>query len=391
MGGSLSYNGWEPIGDPLGKGAQGTVYKARSPQRVEERKRILDKIAHRIRQIGGIGNYSKEVPELAKEIVNAGSPDESESLGALKVFHLPEGDSAERQKTIGRLQSEIKALQAAENTAILRLLDASHVADPPFIVTEYFPDGTLHDNLLRFKGQALRALEAFRPLVAAVAAIHEKGAIHRDIKPKNIFVGTDGRLVLGDFGIVFFQDVEGRLTQTYDRAGSRDWMAPWVNLEHRFALEEVNPTLDIFPLGKILWCMISGRHQLAFWYYDKPAQGSRPANNLKILFPDDPAMPVINSVLAQCVVEEESRCLQTAQKFLIEVDKAIAELRAQGQKSRDGSPWLCNVCEKGYYREPALRWYAHNFATDPDGHNAGTLVHVLFCDHCGHLEMFRKS
>src|SRR5258706_2751327 len=129
---SLNYNGWEPIGNPLGQGGQGTVYKARSPDRVAERKRILSKIAHRIRQIGAVGSYSEEVPELAKEIVNAGSPDEPGSLRALKVIHLPEGDEPERQKTLGRFQSEIRALQELQHASILRLLDASHIStDPP--------------------------------------------------------------------------------------------------------------------------------------------------------------------------------------------------------------------------------------------------------------------
>lgn len=388
----MIYNGWETFGKALGNGAQGTVYKARNPARVEERKRLLEKIAHRLRQINGMGTPSEEVSALATEILDLGSPDPLESLGALKIFTFPEVDSPEFEKTRSRLQSEIRALQQLKHSAILKFLDGSHMDYyvEQFIVTEYFPDGTLHENLKRFKGHALEALLVFRPLVEAVVAIHQQNAIHRDIKPKNIFVAADGRLVLGDFGIVLFKDIDGRVTETYDRPGSRDWMAPWVNIEHRFELEEMNPTLDIFPLGKVLWCMVSGRHQLPYWDWDRSAEGSIPAYNLEHLFPDDPTMPVINSLLAKCVVREKANCIKTAAELLAQVDKAITQIRGLGLKSEDAAPWLCMVCKKGYYRkEQSLVWRGEFFVASTGG-NATTMTEVYFCDRCGHMEAFRQ-
>jgi serine/threonine protein kinase len=385
----MTYNGWETFGEKLGSGAQGQVYKARSPARVAERRSFITKIAERLRQINVSEPY-EAVPALAGEFVDLGSPDPSESLGAVKIFDFPLEGSTEYEKTRLRLLSEVRALRAYNHPAILKLLESGADQVPPFIVTEYFPSGTLHSNLPRFKGRAVDALQAFRPLVDAVVAIHEQKAIHRDIKPKNIFVGANGQLVLGDFGIVFFKDAEGRLTETYDRAGSRDWMAPWVNLEHRFALDELNPTLDIFPLGKVLWCMISGRHQLQFWYFDRAARGSMPANNLEALFPDDPAMGVINTLLAKCIVEEEDKCLRTAAQLLVEVDGAIRQIVRIGKKpEKEDAPWLCVVCNKGYYRKPAARWNSPGFA-DSKGMGTHDKLDVYFCDHCGHFEAFRK-
>ena len=61
---------------------------------------------------------------------------------------------------------------------------------------------------------------AFRPLAHAVSTLHKQDMVHRDIKTENIFVATDGRLVLGDFGIVFFKDGHGRVTETYEKVGT---------------------------------------------------------------------------------------------------------------------------------------------------------------------------
>ena len=51
------------------------------------------------------------------------------------------------------------------------------------------------------------------PIVDALASIHQKGLVHRDVKPGNIFVSDQDRLVLGDFGIVFPTEAEDRLTK----------------------------------------------------------------------------------------------------------------------------------------------------------------------------------
>ena len=71
------------------------------------------------------------------------------------------------------------------------------------MIADYYPGGTLADHPARYAGAALSALEAARSVVSAVAMLHEQGVVHRDIKPANVFVAEDGRLVLGDFGIVF--------------------------------------------------------------------------------------------------------------------------------------------------------------------------------------------
>jgi len=84
----------------------------------------------------------------------------------------------------------------------------------------------------------------------------------------NIFIARDGRLVLGDFGIVFFEGNTDRITESLERVGTRDWMPPWAHTGLR--IDDVKPTFDVSCLGRVLWAMLSGRDFLPFWYWAVP-------------------------------------------------------------------------------------------------------------------------
>jgi serine/threonine protein kinase len=371
------FDGWEILGEQLGKGGQGTVYLARSPERALEVRHIKERIGELLR-IAGLSNDVLLLSEFAQRIVEAGSSDPLASLGALKQFAIPTDDKKEEKRAVGRLESEVRALEKVNHPAVLKLLHSNVVGR--FIVTEYHQRGSLRRNLSLYRGEALAALEAFRWLVDGVCEIHKQGAIHRDIKPKNIFVADSGRLVLGDFGIVFFED-RTRITATFERVGSRDWMAPWAYRNDRLEMEEIKPSLDIFPLAKVLWAMISGRDGFPFWEYD------RDENNLEKIVPHDPMMPLVNQVLAKCIVREDKDCRLSAKELLAEIDGLIDRARSVGRKPDQG-PWPCRMCGKGYYSErghisPSL------FYRSLSGEHKEFTIHT--CDHCGHTEMFMKE
>jgi serine/threonine protein kinase len=376
------FKGWERL-EKLGEGGQGEVYKARSPMRAEELRNLAKQIGPSMGRIASISTEPEaDALEFTKLMSDAVRPDEATSLGELKIFKIPE-DPAEASKVVGRLNAEIGSLKRINHPAVLKLLDSD--VNERFIVTEFHESGTLDDkkNLMRYKGRALEALIAFRPLVEAIALIHkERDAIHRDIKLKNIFIGKDGRLVLGDFGIVFLRDGE-RMTETYERVGSRDWMAPWANTQRRLALEDVNSSLDIYPLGKVLWCMVSGSRNLHFWYYN------RDGNDLEELFPGDPAMRAINHILAKCIVEDERNCLKSADELLALVDETIEKVRHPSRQPRDGSRWPCLVCGQGYYEGPnSALGPITSFAAKQMKTHEEIPCGLWICGACGHCQVF---
>jgi serine/threonine protein kinase len=253
-------------------------------------------------------------------------------------------------------------------------------------VTEYHERGTLDRHLDIFKGDALAALEAYKPLVDAICRIHEKGAIHRDIKTENIFVTKAGNLVLGDFGIVFLQEGSQRLTTTYERVGSHEWMAPWANKKEKLEQSEINTALDIFPLAKVLWSMIAGRNGPSFWEYD------RDENNLATLFPDDPTMPLINQrIFATRIVREERQCDSSAQNLRKDVEELIRHVKGIRKFRQKGAEeWPCQVCGRGRYRSSGPRYKLTGFREGGPMNELNKTLYVSICEHCGHAELFDR-
>jgi serine/threonine protein kinase len=374
-----NFDGWETFGDRLGKGGQGEVFKARRPERVRHIQGSLKRIADGFIRLSNVS--AQPLENLIQLIVDVGGPDNPKDLGAVKIFEIPTS-GPEREKAIGRLKTEINALTTITNPAVLKLLHHSEKRN--FIVTEFYPLGALSNHLGIYRGRPLKALLAFKPLVEGIALIHKQGAIHRDIKTENIFVATDGRLVLADFGIVFFADEHHtRLTEIQgERVGSHFWMAPWVYAPARVPIDEIKPALDLFPLGKVLWSMIAGINGFPYWEFD------RPENDLVKLFPDDPAMRFVNYLLSKCIVREEADCVQDAGRLLSLVDEAIRMVRNLDRKSDGDLSWRCLVCGKGYYQqEKWFRWHSRELINQQG--NAQIMDGTAYsCNNCGHVQFF---
>jgi len=387
------HRGWEIV-RKLGEGGQGEVSLVRSPSRQTARENARKALAGLVHNITGIGG-DVVGPRFFEAIAEYNRPDTPDELGALKRFKIPTSDREEEARAVGRLESEVHALQVLRHPAVIRLLDAN--VNDRFMVTEYHDLGTLHENLNRHKGDALASLRAFRKLVDGVAEIHRNGAIHLDIKPENIFITASGDLVLGDFGIVFFED-DTRLTKTYgERVGSHYWMAPWAYEDVRVQLSQVKAPLDIYPLGKVLWSMISGRNGFGFWEY------KRAENDLEQIFPNDPSMPLVNSLLSGCVVREEKDCLPSVAELRSAVDELIELVSTyqRGFRPDSADTWPCRTCGRGRYlvasappgfdpNNPSMT-APLRIPTHVPGRTisdrAGFSVYI--CNHCGHAELFK--
>jgi serine/threonine protein kinase len=351
---------WEKL-NSLGRGGQGEVFKARKIS--TDSSQLIERIQKAISTTVGTQPALKigGAEELIS-VLRAIATEQQAPLGALKVLH-PITNPEAAEKALGRMRQEVDALTAVKHPSLIRVYD-SNITERWF-VTEYFQRGTLTNYLERTRGNPFAALNEFRTLVEAVAQLHGKGYIHRDIKPDNIFVADDGQLILGDFGLVIRPDAaDARLTDTYENVGSRDWMPGWA---FGMRMDDVKPSFDVFCLGKVLWSMISGSRFLRLWYHH------RPEFDLQRMFPENPAIDWASTVLDKCVVEHEEDCLKNAGDLLTEVEHAIEALIHGAQILRKDIRLRCWVCGIGSY--------INKIRDDNTGF-------ILACNHCGHGTFF---
>src|SRR5262245_53787747 len=116
---------------------------------------------------------------------------------AIKV--LPE-DVADR-KHLHRFEQEARAAGALNHPSVLAVYDVGTHQGAPYVVSELLEGHTLR---VRLDGGALpvrKALELALQIARGLAAAHDKGVVHRDLKPQNVFITKDGRVKILDFGL----------------------------------------------------------------------------------------------------------------------------------------------------------------------------------------------
>jgi serine/threonine protein kinase len=375
---------WERVRTTkLGEGGQSEVYLVRTPERAKQRARsfdIVNSYASPNTQTEEIrSKINREYLEAIRDYTRS---DLSTELGAMKEFKLRDDE----ERSLRRLQQEIDVLQQ-KRPGLPKLLGAN--IDERWMVTEFFSNGTLEDHLLDYRGNAALALKAFRSVVNTVSLLHKERIVHRDIKPANIFIGKEHELILGDFGLVYVPNRPPRITASQgETVGAWDFIPPptWRGMGVR--LDSVETNFDVYMLGKVLWCMVTGKPRLDREYW------SEPVNDVTKLFPSDPHMHMINVILENSVVERQEKCFASADSLLLVVDTNLETIQQGGQLLNDGIPRVCRVCGVGRYArqsltqdKPAynLRLWNSGGATD-----ISTLgVELWECDACQHIEFFR--
>ena len=119
-------------------------------------------------------------------------------LVAIKV--LPE-ELAKNPDSLARFEREAKAVAALNHPNITGIFDIGRVDDTAYAVMELLEGESLRDRLLQGPLTPRKAIELAVQMAHGLAAAHDKGVIHRDLKPDNLWITTEGRLKILDFGL----------------------------------------------------------------------------------------------------------------------------------------------------------------------------------------------
>ena len=158
-----------------------------------------------------------------------------------------------------RFSSERQILANLAHPNIARLLDAGISPDgAPYLVMEYI-EGVPIDKYVAANALSVRArLELFQTVCSAVEYAHRNLVVHRDIKPGNILVTTEGSAKLLDFGIAKLQQPTGAGDQVLTRATER-LMTPEYASPEQARGRAITTATDVYALGALLYALLTGR------------------------------------------------------------------------------------------------------------------------------------
>ena len=174
---------------------------------------------------------------------------------AVKVLHAHMACDAGVR---ARFQHEAQAVAALRHPNIVRVLDFDCINEAYLMVMEYVEGPTLAERLSALVTQGRRmppreVLRIFAPLCSALDYAHRKGMIHRDVKPGNVLLTTEGEPVLSDYGIAKIVGVTQH-TAMGTVMGSAYYMSP----EQAQGLE-LDGRSDLYSLGVVLFEALAGR------------------------------------------------------------------------------------------------------------------------------------
>jgi tRNA A-37 threonylcarbamoyl transferase component Bud32 len=232
-----------------------------------------------------------------------------------------------------RVLREARAIARVDHPNVVRVIDVLHERGEPWIVMELIPSRSLFDAV-RADGPMppRRVAEVGLAVLAALRAAHAAGLLHRDVKPANVLLGLDGRVVLTDFGLALVSG-DSSMTATGAVVGSPSFLAP-----ERVLDQPIGPAADLWSLGATLYAAVEGR---------PPYSKSSPIATLAAVAGGEPPRPpvragALGAVLEALLRKDPARRADaaTAERMLHAVAAGTAPAHVRVRRPSSGRRWL---------------------------------------------------
>ncbi|MFD4956129.1 serine/threonine-protein kinase [Streptomyces sp. NPDC058451] len=184
---------------------------------------------------------------------------------------------SDQEVLLARTRAEARAAARINHSAVVTVHDVLEHDGRPWIVMELVEGRSLADALKeRDRMDPAEAARIGLWVLRALRAAHAAGVLHRDVKPGNVLLGEDGRVLLTDFGIA---QIEGdtTITRTGEVVGSVDYLAP-----ERVRGHDPGPASDLWALGATLYTAVEGL---------SPFRRTSPLSTMQAVVDEEPREP----------------------------------------------------------------------------------------------------
>ena len=232
---------------------------------------------------------------------------------AIKV--LPQEFAKQDQGNIDRFIREARSAAKVEHPNVLPVYFVGKVAKDYFIEMQYVDGGTL-DGLMTRRGklEVKEAAQIIRDVAMGLQAAHEKGIIHRDMKPTNVMLTSKGRVYVMDFGLAKMAESRTMLTQQGYVLGTPAYMPP-----EQAMGQTVDGRSDIYSLGVMFYQLITGTppytadSPVALLYQHQHA----PIPDIAQVAPETPPViaDMIRRMMAKAPAERYQSCAEVVQEL----------------------------------------------------------------------------
>ena len=248
---------------------------------------------------------------------------------------------------VDRFKREAKTAANLNHPNIVQIFDWG-IEDEPYFVMEYIEGNTLTSIITKNRTISLSDILFIGAQVSSgLHAAHQKGLVHRDIKPGNIMITPDGKVKVTDFGIVSLQNEESDITKTGSILGTASYISPEQAQGKSVSIES-----DLYSLGTVLYELITGK---------APFSGDSPISTATKHLTEKPERPsLFRRDLPKGV---ETAILKLLEKATYDRFKSAEDLRAtllqqrkalQSEQTRENLVDLTNPKVKLRFTLPAL-------------------------------------